>query len=67
VGSELLATEGDIHKIFHLDLVSGEVTRSWGDPQSLLLPHFMAVNSQGVLYVCEVNGQRVQMLKRAAP
>jgi DNA-binding beta-propeller fold protein YncE len=63
VGNELLATEGDIHKIFHLDLATGKVTRSWGDPQSLLLPHFMAVNSKGVLFVTEVNGQRVQMFR----
>jgi outer membrane protein assembly factor BamB len=66
VGGELLATEGDIHKVFHLDLTSGQITKSWGDPQSLLLPHFMAVNSKGLLFVCEVNGQRVQIFKPAA-
>jgi sugar lactone lactonase YvrE len=61
VGNELLATEGDIHKIFHLDLTTGKITASWGDPQTLLLPHFLAVNSKGTLFVCEVNGKRVQM------
>ncbi len=65
VGNELIATEGDIHKIFHLDLSSGQITKSWGDPQTLLLPHFMAVNSKGALYVCEVNGQRVQRFQPA--
>jgi sugar lactone lactonase YvrE len=65
VGNELLASEGDIHKIFHLDLASGQVTASWGDPQTLLLPHFMAVNSKGTLFICEVNGKRVQMFERA--
>lgn len=65
VGSELLATEGDIHKIFHLDLTSGAINKSWGDPEMLKLPHFMAVNSKGTLFVCEVNGQRVQMFKPA--
>ena len=65
VGNELLASEGDIHKIFHLDLDSGKVTASWGDPQSLLLPHLMAVNSKGVLFVAEVNGKRVQMFSPA--
>lgn len=65
VGNELLASEGDIHKLFHLDLTSGQITRSWGDPQMLLLPHFMAVNSRGILFVCEVNGKRVQMFKPA--
>jgi DNA-binding beta-propeller fold protein YncE len=67
VGNELLATEGDIHKVFHLDLSSGQITKSWGDPQMLLLPHFMAVNSKGVLNVCEVNGKRVQMFRPANP
>jgi len=61
IGNELLATEGDIHKIFHLDLSTGKITASWGDPQTLLLPHFLAVNSKGTLFVCEVNGKRVQM------
>jgi hypothetical protein len=66
VGDELLATEGDIHKIFHLDR-QGKITASWGDPQSLLLPHLMAVNSKGTLFVTEVNGKRVQMFARAQP
>src|SRR5262245_50787374 len=67
VGDELLASEGDIHKIFHLNLKSGQFTASWGDPQSLLLPHLMAVNSKGLLYVAEVNGKRVQMFSRGMP
>jgi DNA-binding beta-propeller fold protein YncE len=66
VGKELLASEGDIHKIFHLDLATGKVTAEWGDPQMLLLPHFMAVDSKGTLYVTEVNGKRVQKFVRAA-
>jgi sugar lactone lactonase YvrE len=64
VGNELVASEGDIHKIFHLDLNSGKITASWGDPEMLLLPHFMSVNSRGTLYICEVNGKRVQMFAR---
>ncbi len=64
VGNELLASEGDIHKIFHLDLTSGKITASCGDPQTLLLPHLMAVNSKGTLFICEVNGKRVQMFER---
>ena len=63
VGDELLASEGDIHKIFHLDR-DGKIVASWGDPKSLLLPHFMAVDSKGTLYVTEVNGKRVQMFRR---
>jgi streptogramin lyase len=64
IGDELIATEGDIHKIFHLDR-DGKIVASWGDPQSLLLPHLMAVNSKGTLFVTEVNGKRVQMFARA--
>ena len=66
IDDELLASEGDIHKIFHLDS-TGMITANWGDPKSLLLPHLMAVNSQGTLFVTEVNGKRVQMFRRTAP
>jgi len=64
IGDELLATEGDIHKMFHLDR-DGKITTSWGDPEMLQLPHLMAVNSRGTLFVTEVNGRRVQMFRRA--
>jgi sugar lactone lactonase YvrE len=63
VGDELLVTEGDIHRVFHLDR-DGKIVTSWGDPETLQLPHFMAINSEGVLYVCEINGKRVQMFRR---
>jgi DNA-binding beta-propeller fold protein YncE len=64
VGDQLLASEGDIHKIFHLDR-AGKIVASWGDPESLTLPHLMAVDSHGRLYVAEVNGKRVQIFKPA--
>lgn len=60
IGDELLASEGDIHKIFHFNLRDGKIVASWGDPQRLQLPHLMAVNSRGALFVAEVNGKRVQ-------
>lgn len=63
VGDELLASEGDIHKIFHLDR-GGKIVAQWGTPETLKLPHLMAVDSKGTLYVAEVNGQRVQMFRR---
>jgi DNA-binding beta-propeller fold protein YncE len=66
VDDELLVSEGDIHKIFHLRLSDGQITASWGDPQTLLLPHLMAVDSKGTLYIAEVNGKRVQMFARTA-
>jgi DNA-binding beta-propeller fold protein YncE len=63
VGNELLASEGDIHKIFHLDR-EGRIVVSWGTPETLKLPHLMAVDSKGTLYVAEVNGKRVQIFRR---
>jgi len=64
VGDELLASEGDIHKIFHLKLKDGEIATGWGNADVLKLPHLMAVDSQGTLYVAEVNGKRVQKFVR---
>ncbi|HUE75073.1 MAG TPA: hypothetical protein VMP01_29665 [Pirellulaceae bacterium] len=64
LGEELLVSEGDIHKLFLLDK-RGQIAAAWGDPQSLKLPHLMAVNSRGVIYVAEVAGKRVQKLKRS--
>jgi DNA-binding beta-propeller fold protein YncE len=70
VGDEVLASEGDIHKIFHLARLApspGKIVAQWGSPETLKLPHLMAVDSKGTLYVAEVNGQRVQMFRRSAP
>lgn len=64
IGDELLVSDGDVHKITHLNR-EGKITATWGTPQSLLLPHLMAVNSKGILYVTEVNGKRVQMFQRS--
>jgi DNA-binding beta-propeller fold protein YncE len=63
MGEELLVSEGDIHKLFLLDK-RGQIAAAWGDAQSLKLPHLMAVNSRGVIFVAEVAGKRVQKLKR---
>lgn len=65
VGEELIVSDGDAHKL-HLLNASGDVLATWGDPKSLLLPHLMAVNSRGVLYVAEVNGKRVQKFARTS-
>ena len=63
VGNELIASEGDQHKMYHLD-TTGKTVATWGDPQSLLLPHLMSQDSRGRLYVSEVNGKRVQIFER---
>jgi DNA-binding beta-propeller fold protein YncE len=57
---ELFISEGDINKIFEMDR-NGNITRSWGGPELLQLPHLMDYSSDGTLYITEVNGKRVQM------
>src|SRR6266516_7161429 len=47
-----------------IDAQDRKITANWGDPQTLLLPHLMAVNSKGTLFIAEVNGKRVQMFQR---
>jgi DNA-binding beta-propeller fold protein YncE len=64
VKNELLVSDGDAHTISHLALSSGKMAAQWGDPKSLLLPHLMATDSKGRLYVAEVNGKRVQIFQR---
>lgn len=64
VGKELLVSEGDKNKIFHLDLESGKIANEWGDSEMLKLPHLMATDRKGNLYVAEVNGKRVQIFRR---
>jgi sugar lactone lactonase YvrE len=63
IGNELITTEGDKHQIYHVDRATGKVNAVWGDPESLQLPHLMARDSRGRLYVAEVNGKRVQIFE----
>lgn len=67
VGDELIVSDGDAHKLHLLD-AEGKVLATWGDAKSLQLPHLMAVDSHGALYVTEVNGKRVQkFVRRSQP
>ena len=61
---ELIAAEGDKHLLGRFDR-DGKLLGTWGSPETLKLPHLMATNSRGVLFVSEVNGQRVQLLRRS--
>jgi DNA-binding beta-propeller fold protein YncE len=65
VGKELLVTDGDAHTITHLALDDGRVLRQWGGPDTLQLPHLMAIAPNGALLVAEVSGKRVQRFVRA--
>ncbi len=64
VGDRLIASEGDIDKLFLFDR-EGKIVASWGDSESLMLPHLMALDSAGRLYVTEVDGKRVQVFEPA--
>src|SRR5579864_2223999 len=64
VGRELLVTDGDANTITHLDK-DGKIVAKWGEVGELQLPHFMALDSQGNLYLTEVNGKRVQKFRPA--
>lgn len=61
VGNELLVTEGDQNKLFHLSL-DGKLLHTWPKEIDLQLPHLMSVAKDGTLYVAEVKGKRVQKL-----
>lgn len=63
-GPQLLVSEGDVNRIFHLALADGKIESSWGDSEMLQLPHLMSSDRQGRLYVAEVNGKRVQIFRR---
>src|SRR5262249_45181387 len=65
VRDQLLVSEGEVHKIFHLD-ANGRIVASWGGPSVLQLPHFMASDRRGNLLVAEVNGKRVQIFSRGS-
>jgi sugar lactone lactonase YvrE len=62
--NQLLVSEGDVNKIFHFSLDSGKIEEQWGDSQTLQLPHLMASDRKGNLYIAEVNGKRVQIFRR---
>lgn len=66
IGDQLLASEGDIHKIFHLDR-DGKIASEWGDEKTLQLPHLMAADSAGRLFLAEVKGKRVQIFQPSKP
>lgn len=60
----LIVADGDAHRLTLLDF-EGKSLGSWGTPDTLKLPHLMALGTDGTLYVTEVDGKRVQMFQRA--
>ena len=59
---KIFVSEGEKHKIIELGQ-NGKILKSWGSPDLLQLPHLMDYDKNGVLYISEVNGKRVQMFR----
>ncbi|MBP89888.1 MAG: hypothetical protein CMJ64_24810 [Planctomycetaceae bacterium] len=63
----LFVADGRAHKILRLD-AKGKVTTSWGeegaDAGQFQLPHMMAADASGNLFVAEILGMRFQKLVR---
>lgn len=63
----LYVADGRAHKVLRLDR-EGKVAQSWGQqgiaPGQFDLPHMLALDRRGNLYVAEIAGQRVQKLQR---
>ena len=63
-GEGLIVADGDAHRLTLLDF-DGKSLGAWGSPDTLKLPHLMAINSSGTVYVTEVDGKRIQLFRRA--
>jgi len=64
-GREVLSSDGDNHKMYLLEKSTGKILEVWGgDKETFQLPHLMAVDRKGRVYLTEVNGGRIQILKR---
>lgn len=63
-GEGLIVADGDAHRLTLLDF-DGKSLGAWGSPETLKLPHLMAINSSGTVYVTEVDGKRIQLFRRA--
>ncbi len=62
----LFVADGRANKILQLDS-QGKIIRTWGKkgkaPGEFNMPHMLAADSDGNLYIAEVNGKRLQKLK----
>jgi hypothetical protein len=51
--------------MYLLEMGTGKILEEWGAPDQFQLPHLMAINPRGEVYLTEVKGGRIQILKRA--
>ena len=64
----IFVADGRANQVLQVDPTSGKVTSRWGSqgtgPGQYQLPHMLAVDKQGSLYVVEIQGKRLQKLRR---
>ena len=65
LGKQMLSSEGDTNKMYLLEMGTGKILEEWGALDQFQLPHLMAINPRGEVYLTEVKGGRIQILKRA--
>lgn len=58
----MIVADGDAHRLTLLDL-TGKKLAAWGSPETLKLPHLMAVRLDGTVFVTEVEGKRIQIFQ----
>jgi len=64
LGNTMLSSEGDTNQMYLLEMGTGKILEKWGAPDEFQLPHLMAVH-KGQVYLTEVKGNRIQILKKA--
>ena len=65
VGKQMLSSEGDTNKMYLLEMGTGKILEEWGEGDQFQLPHLMVVNRKGEVYLTEVKGNRIQILRRS--
>jgi DNA-binding beta-propeller fold protein YncE len=64
----IFVADGRANQVLQVDPISGKVVSRWGskgtEPGQFQLPHMLAVDKQGSLYVVEIQGKRLQKLRR---
>ena len=61
----LITAEGEKHQLFLLDVATGKVMEELVATDRYQLPHLMTLGKRGVVYVSEVDGKRVRILRRS--
>jgi DNA-binding beta-propeller fold protein YncE len=64
----IFVADGRANQVLQVDPTNGKVVSRWGsqgaEPGQFQLPHMLAVDKKGSLYVVEIQGKRLQKLRR---